>query len=72
MTNYIVIWARDGDEGFNFINAEDEHSAINQWLDQEKGYHPHGCLYKMIITETCNTYKVPLDMFGYYYGVDKL
>ena len=71
MTNYIVIWARDGDTGFDFINAEDEHSAINQWLDQEKGYHPHGCLYKMIITETNNTHKVPLDSYGYYYGVDK-
>ena len=69
MTNYIIIWARDGDEGFNFINAEDEDSAIELWLDQEKGYHPHGRLYQMIITETSNTYKVPLDTYGYYYGV---
>ena len=71
MTNYIVIWARDGGDGFTFVNAEDEDSAIEQVLDQEKGYHPHGRLYKMLITETSNTYKVPLDTYGYYYGVDK-
>ena len=71
MTNYIVMWERDGNEGFNFVNAEDEDSAIELWLDGEKGYHPHGRLYKMNITETNNTHKVPLDSYGYYYGVDK-
>jgi hypothetical protein len=28
MTNYIVMWERDGNEGFDFVNAEDEDSAI--------------------------------------------
>ena len=70
MTNYIVMWQRESDEGFDFINAEDEHFAINQWLNKEKTHHPHGCLHKMIITETCNTYKVPLGEYGYL-GVDK-
>lgn len=71
MTNYIVMWERDGNEGFDFVNAEDEDSAIELWLEYQNGPHPDGRLFKMIITETSNTYKVPLDTYGYYYGVDK-
>jgi hypothetical protein len=71
MTNYIIMWQRDGNEGFDFINAKDEDSAIELWLDNQNGFHPDGRLFKMIITETSNTYKVPLDSYGYYYGVDK-
>lgn len=71
MTNYIVMWQRDGNEGFDFVNAEDEDSAIELWLEHQNGHHPDGRLYKMIITETSNTHKVPLDSYGYYYGVDR-
>ena len=71
MTNYIVMWERDGNEGFDFVNAEDEDSAIELWLEHQNGHHPDGRLYKMIITEINNTHKVPLDSYGYYYGVEK-
>lgn len=71
MTNYIIMWQRDGREGFEFVNAEDEESAITTWIEKESGWSYDGQLYKMIIVETNNTTKVPLDIFGYYYGEEK-
>ena len=68
MTNYIVMWQRDGDEGFDFIDAENHDAAIEAWLKRESGWHIHGCLTKMIIVETNHSMKVPLDTYGYYYG----
>ena len=72
MTNYTVIWERDGLKGFDFVNAEDETDAIELWIDSQSGPHPGGCLSKMIITETSNTCEIPLDLYGYHFEeVDK-
>ena len=71
MTNFIVMWQRDGDEGFDFINAGDRDSAIDEWLKKESGWHPHGKLIKMIVVDTHYTMQVPFEvdsMSDYYYG----
>jgi hypothetical protein len=68
MTNYILMWQRGDNEGFDFVNAKDTDSAIHLWLDGQSGPHPDGELFKLIITETNDTYKIPLDVYGYYYG----
>ena len=68
MTNYIVMWERDGNDGFDFVNAVDMDEAIDIWTKVQSGYHPDGRLHKMIITETDNTHKVALDSTDYYYG----
>jgi serine protease inhibitor len=67
MNNYIVMWKREGGVGFDFVNAKDNDSAINSWIEEESGGHTKGRLLKMIIVETNKTYKVPLDICGYVY-----
>ena len=64
------MWQRDGNEGFAFVNAESQEEAIESWIAKQSGWHEDGRLYKMIITETNNTYKVPLEMTDYFYGED--
>ena len=61
------MWERDGSEGFCFINAEDEDSAIKQFIKEQNGPHPDGRLFKIIIVETNHTHKILLDMYGYEY-----
>jgi hypothetical protein len=68
MNNYIVMFIRESSEGFDFVAAEDEESAINSWIEEESGGHAKGRLLKMIIVETNKTYKVPLDICGYVYN----
>lgn len=65
MTNFIVIWAREHKEGFDFINDKDMDEAISQWLNKQCDPNTHGSLLKMLITETSNTYKVPIELEQY-------
>jgi len=71
MTNYMIMWQRDGDEGFDFIDAYSQEDAVYFWIKEQNGWHPHGQLFKMIIVETSDTTKVPLDLYDYYYGDPK-
>lgn len=61
--NYILIWAREYNMGFMFMEALNDEDAINRFMSQYGEPNESGKLNRLIITETSNTYKVPIELY---------
>ena len=67
MINYIIIYTRQNSKEerdfYDFIKYKDENYVIYRFLVNTQLINDFGKLIKVIITETNNTYKVPLDLY---------